>query len=467
MAPARLSHLDASFLRIETPAAHMHVAWRGRFRPPAGGRGTPITLARVRSQVARRLDAVPRFRQRLAYPVGGVGEPAWVDDPGFRVEQHVLALSAPEDRLSPARFDALCDAVLSSPLSRHRPLWSLHVAPALADGTTGILMRAHHAMVDGASALALALLLLDGRPGAPVPLRPPAPWTPEPAPSPVRLTLDALAEAGTEPLRAGGRPVRAVATGPGRSRIADTLRRTALAVGDDMLHGAPPSFLNRPIGPRRALVGHVAAIEPLLAARRAHGVSLNDLALAAVAGALRRLARAQHEPVVPMKVIVPVSRRVEPDAATPGNRLAFVSVELPLHLGRPEARLQAVRAQTVAFKAGRRAEGGAAVLEALGALPGPLQTQAARLASSARAYNLVVSNVTGPRFPVHLLGAECEEVLPAVPLSAGHALSVGVFSLRDSLCLSAYADPDALPAVGELPGALADSLEELASVAIR
>ena len=76
-------------------------------------------------------------------------------------------------------------------------------------------------------------------------------------------------------------------------------------------------------------------------------------------------------------------------------------------------------------------------------------------------YNLVISNVPGPRMPVYLLGAECIEVLPAIPLSDGHALSVGVFSLRDSLCFGAYADPEALPQARELPGAIAAAADEL------
>ena len=129
-----------------------------------------------------------------------------------------------------------------------------------------------------------------------------------------------------------------------------------------------------------------------------------------------------------------------------GNRIAFVFITLPVHLRDPLARLHAIREETAAFKESERASGGEALLSGLGLLPPPLQAPVARYAASARMYNLVVSNVPGPRVPVYLLGAECVEVLPAIPLSEGHALSIGVFSLRDRVCFGAYADPEALAA---------------------
>ena len=99
-------------------------------------------------------------------------------------------------------------------------------------------------------------------------------------------------------------------------------------------------------------------------------------------------------------------------------------------------------------------------------LPAPLQAPVARYAASPRMYNLVVSNVPGPRVPVYLLGAECVEVLPAIPLSEGHALSIGVFTLRDRVCFGAYADPEALPQARELPAALSVATLELSAARV-
>lgn len=208
MAPSRLTALDASFLELETDTAHMHVAWRGRFRPGLGR--APITLDRVRAQIASRLDAAPRFRQRLAFPPGGFAAPVWVDDEDFALARHVTALAGDAETISPARFAELSNRALSRPLERAHPLWSLHVAPRLEGGDAGVLMKIHHAMVDGKSALALALLLLDLDPAAPEPPAPPAePWVGERPPGSGRLALEAMADYGTEPLRALRRGMRA------------------------------------------------------------------------------------------------------------------------------------------------------------------------------------------------------------------------------------------------------------------
>jgi hypothetical protein len=361
----RLTPLDASFLHTETASAHMHVAWRGRFRPDAAR--PAITLARVQAQVASRLDSAPRFRRRLAFPGGWaefIAHPVWVDAEHFNVRRHVVALGGDDQPLSQARFDALADTVLSRPLDRMHPLWEIHLAPRLEDGTVGLLMKIHHALVDGKSALAVALLLLDLDPEAPEPPAPPDTLRRGAGPGAARLKVDALVDSGTEQLRALGRAARAAGS-PGR--LGGTLRRAAMAVGEDVARPAPSSFL-----------------------------------------AWRRSAR------------------------------------------RPRR-----------SRAPARAGGGEALLQGLGLLPLPLQAPLARLAASPRMYNLVVSNVPGPRMPVYLLGVECIEVLPAIPLSDGHALSVGVFSLRDRLCFGAYADPEALPQARELPGAVGVAADEL------
>jgi WS/DGAT/MGAT family acyltransferase len=195
--------------------------------------------------------------------------------------------------------------------------------------------------------------------------------------------------------------------------------------------------------------------------KTARATTLNDVALTVVTGALRQLALARGTVPAPLKAMVPVNRRTPDDGDAPGNRIAFVSVELPLHIRAPLKRLDDIAAQTRAFKAADRASGSAALLGAVGLLPPLLQDAAARFAASARAYNLVVSNVPGPRVPVYLLGARCVEAYPVIPLSDGHALSVGMLSLSDALCLSAYWDPEALPEGEALPGAIAQSTLEL------
>jgi WS/DGAT/MGAT family acyltransferase len=441
----------------------MHIGWKGFFAPRRDGR--PVTVTALRASIAGRLRHAPRFRQRLAFPPAGIAEPVWVDDARFDIEHHVLALAEPGELLTRARFDELADRALSQQLDRGRALWRVLLAPALDDGTIGLVMTVHHAMVDGKSAVELALLLLDISADEPLPA--PDPWCAAPAPGAARLTLDALADRGGESLRFAGGLAR-LAVSPARGlRLADTLRRAAMSVGDDVLRPAPSSFVNVPIGPRRTIVHHTASLPPLLAAKDRFGATLNDIGLTVVAGALRQLIVAAGVRPDPLRVMVPVDVRGSDEAASLGNRVSVVFIDLPVHRAHPVDRLLAVRAATAAFKRDATAEAHETVLDAMNLLPNLLRGPAARLAVSAKLFNLTISNVAGPRLPVFLLGAEMLEAVPVVPLADGHALSVGIFSYRAKLVFGCYADPVALPAVAELPAALAASAAEMGRLAPR
>ena len=450
----RLSAFDGSFLRVETANAHMHVAWSATFRV-APGRPRP-SLARLRRHIDGRLELIPRFRTRLAYPPPGMGEPFWVDDPDFDVSRHVLELGLPNAELDDRRFAFLCDRVLSEPLPRDRPLWEIRLAPRLQGGRCGIVARVHHALVDGKSALEVALLLFDTDPDA-------APGLPvrrnaRPAPGTARLAAGAIAAGAGESLRAARSAVR-LAGEP--SRLAGTLRRAALAAGEDLLRPAPSSALNARIGPHRRLVRHTVPIDDVLIVKRRLGVTLNDVCLAMSAGALRRLALARGESPRPLKAMVPVNLRHAGDDGSLGNRISFAFIDLPLDEGSPQRRIARIHTATAAFKRGGKPAGAEAVLGALGLLPDPLRSVAAKAVAHPRVYNLTISNIPGPRTPVYMLGAELLESHPVVPIAEGHALSIGIFSHTDKLSFGLYADPEAFPQVDDLPATLDASLREL------
>jgi WS/DGAT/MGAT family acyltransferase len=236
--------------------------------------------------------------------------------------------------------------------------------------------------------------------------------------------------------------------------LTGTLRRAALAFEQDLLRSAPPSYLNTRIGPRRTLVRHRVRMAQLLEAKAKAGVTLNDVCLAAVAGALRKLAAIRGEEALPLRAMVPVSMRGEDERRDLGNRISFAFIELPVRARTRAERLRQVHRATSAFKTSGRPAGTWALLGATGLLPDPLKDRTARLASSARVFNLTISNIPGPRLPVYMLGAELSEAYPVVPLGGEHSLSIGMFSHRDHMFFGLYADPDALPEVRELPALL-------------
>jgi WS/DGAT/MGAT family acyltransferase len=455
---SRLTPLDASFLHLETPNAHMHVAWSALLQPHET-RPRP-TLRALRGSIDARLAMLPRFRQRLAADPLGVAEPRWIDDCGFDVRRHVAFLGPANSVLSREEFTEHCDLALSQPLARSRPLWRIHLAPRLEDGRIGLLCMFHHAMVDGKSAVEVATLLFDLAPDAPAPE--PRRWTPAPEPSPARLTLEAISDRGREPLRAA-RGFARLAADPlaGGNRIGATLRRTALAVGEDLIRPAPDSFLNDEIGPLRALRHARLARRQVDRVRRHTGATINDVCLAVVSGALRELSMQRHRPPVPLKAMVPVSVRGDDEAADLGNRISFAFIDLPVDLSSPLRRLASVQEQTTAFKRSGRPAGTQAVVDALGLLPMAFRRRAAQAVASRRAYNLVVSNIPGPPVPVYMLGAELVEAYPVVPLSEKHGLSIGIFSYGEDLFFGLYADPVTLPDVDGLPSAISVAFRAL------
>jgi len=454
----RLSAIDGSFLRVETPNAHMHVAWSATFRVPAAG--PRPTLERLRRSIAGRLEHLPRFRRRLAYPPPGMGEPFWVDDEDFEIGRHVRMLGMPNTEIDDRRFAFLCDGVLSSPLPRDRPLWEVRLAPRLSDGRCGVVAKLHHALVDGKAAVEAALLLFDTEPQVTAAI--PRPWRPAPRPGTGRLAVEALAYGAEDSLRAARSAARlAAAPVGGAARIAGTLRRAALAAGEDLLRPAPSSVLNQRIGPRRTLVRHSVRFDDVQRARGAEGATLNDVCLATVAGALRELAIAREEPPRPLKAMVPVSVRESEEAAALGNRITLAFVQLPLDEPIAHMRLARVRTATAAFKRANRPAGTEAVLGTLGLLPDSLRGLAARTLARPRVYNLTVSNVPGPPLPLYMLGAELLEAHPVVPIAERHSLSVGIFTHLEKLHFGLYADPEAFPQVSQLPQALDVSLASL------
>src|SRR3954452_8349391 len=298
MSPDRLSPLDASFLAVESPAAHMHVGWAAVYEPPID-RPRP-SFEELRAHVARRLRRAPRYRQVLRALPLGIATPAWVDDPDFDVDRHVV--SARSDRLS-----EIVDDSMSRQLDRDRPLWQLTIAERLSDGRIGVVGKAHHCMVDGIAAVELSSLLLDPAPDAPDP--DPDGWQPEPTPGDRQLVAGAVrdmarAQVGLAkiPARIAGSPKRVLSA-------AGRVRRAGAALADAVRPAAPHARPTRPISPVRHLGVVHRPIDDLVRAKAGFKVTLNDIVLAAAAGAMRRFLRERGEEPVRLKAMVPVSVR--------------------------------------------------------------------------------------------------------------------------------------------------------------
>jgi diacylglycerol O-acyltransferase / wax synthase len=449
MPPERLSALDASFLAVESPSAHMHVGWAATFAPPVDGPRPDFDT--LFAHIAGRLGRAPRFRQRIAPDPLGLNAPLWIDAEDFDPAEHIHH-SAAEDLVQ------LADAVLSEPLPRDRPLWEFWIADRLGDGRIGLVGKAHHCMVDGLAAVELGTLLLD----ADSELEPAADgehhWLPAPAPHALELLARGAWDRTREQVALLGRYPLAVARSP--LLLPRFGLRTARALAGAVLPVAPPSPLNEPGSPARHLATARRPLDELLAIRTAHRVTVNDLLLAAVAGALRRGAHRAGVRPRDLKAMVPVS--VRDDAGEElGNRITFMFVELPSSVEDPVVRLQLIADATTARKRSGVPEDADTALKTLAYAPRTVQKAAALALASPRVYNLVVSNIPGPRIPMYLRGCRLDDAYPVVPLSARHALSVGMTTIGDHACFGLYADPETLPDSDALARDLDAALDEL------
>src|SRR5918998_3905987 len=460
MSSDRLTGLDASFLHLEDSAAHMHVASVLLFEGP------PPPYEDLLESIERRLGLVPRYRQRLAFVPLAQGRPKWVDDPHFSLRYHVrsTALASPG---SERQLKDLAGRVFSQQLDRDKPLWEVWLVEGLEDDRFAILSKTHHALVDGISGVDIISVLFDT---SPAPVTPPGPgdrWLPRPLPSRAQLLGEALVERTTMPAEVA-RSVRAVFRGP--RRIVEAARDAAVGVGAMAWAGfnpAPASPYNASIGPHRRFTWMRASLRDLKAIKDSLGGTVNDVVLATVAGALgRHMRRRGHNTDgLELKAMVPVSVRQDLERGALGNRVAAMMAPLPVWCQEPVARLDIVREELKDLKTGGQAVGAQVLTDLSGFAPSTIMDQASRLMARQRFFNLVVTNVPGPQFPLYLLGRRMLDPFPMVPLAKNQALGVALLSYDGHINFGLVGDYDLMWDLDDFAADLEESLAELADPA--
>ena len=457
MANDRLTGLDTSFLHLEDATSHMHVASVMIFAGP------PPPYDELLEAFERRLPLVPRYRQRLALVPLGQGRPKWVDDPHLNLRYHVRSAALP----SPGSEDQLKDLagrVFSQQLDRDKPLWEVWLVEGLEDDRFAVLSKTHHALVDGISGVDIISVLFDTSPEPAAPTGPGDRWLPRPLPSPAQLLGEALVERATLPGEIT-RSVRALLRGP--RRILEGVRDAAVGVGAMAwagLNPVPSSPYNRQIGPHRRFTWVRADLSDLKAIKDELGGTVNDVVLATVAGALGKhlRRRGQNTDGLELKAMVPVSVRQDVERGGLGNRVAAMMAPLPVWCQEPVARLDIVREELSHLKSGGQAVGAQVLTELSGFAPPTIMGQASRLMSRQRFFNLVVTNVPGPQFPLYLLGRRMLDPFPMVPLASGQAVGVALLSYDGRINFGLVGDFDLMWDLDDLAVDLEDSLAELA-----
>ena len=460
----RLSPLDVTFLYMETPTTAMHVGGVCLFQPPASG----FDYDHLVELISQRIGLVPRYRQKVKWVPGRLANPVWVDDTEFDVTYHVRRSALPK----PGNCEQLKELVgrlQSRQLDRNRPLWEIYLVEGLEKGPEGgercaIITKTHHAMVDGVSAVDIGTVILDvDKTPRNVP---DDDWRPRGEPGLMTLVLGAATDFVTRPTgaidtaRAAVVDVRATA-GKAASVAAGLLAQARL-----MARQAPETPLNVPIGEQRRFGMAATALDDYKRVRKVHGGTVNDVVLATVSGALRTWLLTRGEKVTPTTVVramVPVSVRANEQKGELGNRVSSYFVDLPVGEGAAVMRLHQVSFAMRGHKESGSAVGADALVQLTGFAPPTIHALGARTASvmTRRLFNLVVTNVPGPQFPLYAAGAEMLSMYPVVPLAKNQAVSIGLTSYNGGVFYGLNADRDAMPDIDVLASCLEESLAEL------
>ena len=458
----------------------MHVGSVMVFQPRDGG----FDYDRLVSLISTRISFVPRYRQWVREVPGRLANPVWVDDEDFDVTYHVRRSALPWPG-SDGQLQEYVARIQSRRLDRGRPLWEVYLIEGLAGGRFAIVTKSHYALVDGIHAVDIGDVIIDGISDSEEPVT--DTWRPAREPSDVELIASALVDAVRRPsqiadnIRGAITDVKAIG-GPVFSvvgAVVSTVARTAV-------RPAPVSPLNAEIGEARRyvmvgtdLADYRTVRDWLAQGKYADEVTINDVVLATISGALRSWLFTRGEAVhaaTTVRAMVPISVYDTDDNDTDdndaddngrlGNRVIACFVDLPV--GEPGA---SMRLHQIAFAMRQQVEGGHAVgagsLAGLAGFASPtLHSLGARLGSavSRRLFNVIITNVPGPQQPLYVGSSRMLSTYPVVPLARGQAVSIGLTFYDGGVYFGLNGDRDAMPDLELLGQCLVDSLADLLEI---
>jgi diacylglycerol O-acyltransferase len=476
----QLTGLDAQFLALETARQSGHVGGLAVLDPSTRPNGR-LELADVHNMLAERLPLLPPFRWRLKQVPLGLDYPYWIDDPDFDLEYHVreIALAPPP---TDEKLGEQVARIFARPLDRARPLWEVYLIHGLQDGHVALLTKIHHAAVDGLSGQEILSVLLDLTPaGREAP--PPDDSPPDREPSDLEMLGRGLLGAP----RYVGRVVQALPStlpnledapliseipgaktmGRTTARVTRALRRRESRVLERTTLTRPRTSFNGRVSPHRRFAFGQLSLDQVKTVKNAHGYTVNDVVVAICTGAVRRwLIEHEELPEEPLVAQVPVSVRTEKQRGTYGNRIGMMSVPLFTNVADPLERLRATHEALRVAKERHKALPAELLQDTAQFIPPAVFARASRVTFSLAAtrtpvWNMVVSNVPGPQFPLYCVGAQMVAHYPVSVITDGMGLNMTVMSYWGHLDFGIVADREQMRDVWKLIEWLESSLQEL------
>ena len=474
----QLSGLDTSFLNMETPTTFGHVASLMLMDPSTAN--TRDLFGDMKKLFAKRMHLVPPYRWRLAQVPLGLDFPYWFEDPDFDLDFHFRHIAVPPPGTREQLGELIAD-LHARPIDRTRPLWELYVIEGIEGGLVAQYSKMQHAAIDGVSGANAATLMLDLSPeGDPVP--PPAkPWRPEREPTQIELFLRGALNLSLQPARALQWQYRALRALPGMRQLLPSVRDVRARVfgpreGEVLERPsllAPRTPFNSPLTAHRRFAFGTTPLADVKSIKNAFGTTVNDVVMAVCGGTLRRWLEDHKElPDEPLLAMVPVSVRSEKEMNDYGNRVSAMIASVGTHLADPVERLRHCQEAMKSAKETHQAVPAELLMDATQLLPPAVAALASRTVSRTRLadyvtlpFNVVISNVPGPRETLYCVGAELISSYPVSAIADGAGLNMTVTSYKDRLDFGFLVCRELVPDVWRMVDYFEDSVQELLSAA--
>ncbi|MDL9936533.1 wax ester/triacylglycerol synthase family O-acyltransferase [Gordonia sp. ABSL1-1] len=459
----RLSGLDASFLYLETRSQLMHVIGLIEIDPSTVPGGYSFT--KMRDELKRRIAGMPAFRRKLDNSILNIDHPVWIEDEDFDIERHVHRVAVPAPG-GAAEVTELVGHLAGQTLDRGKPLWELWIIEGVSGGRITAMLRMHHAGTDGVTSAEMLAQLCTLTPEAP-----------DLDPEKVRETAGPFSRTSIAVTGAVnyllGRPVAMAKLVPQTVGVPiGWLRRAREDTAMPAPFRAPRTRFNGPITPHRSIALSQLSLDDVKRVKNHFGVKINDVVLAIVGGALRTYLEERGElPDQPLVGMIPVSVHDADDASLMvegTNKVTGMFTVLPTDIEDAAERIE--RTVELSRKSKEHhAEIDANILRGWAQFaPGTTMSTLMKLYGDRKlatlhppVFNVLISNVAGPNYPMYFLGAKVTGVYPLGPIFQGLGLNITVFSADGHLNVGVVGCADQTPDTDAIADAFDDQLKQL------
>lgn len=463
-----ISGMDATFLYIDSPTSPMHV---GSVAVIEGD----LKFETFRKTILSRLHMIPKLRKKLVYAPMSIDYPYWVDDPEFDIDLHLHHIALPK----PGGWKELrkiASQVFSEHLDQNRPLWSftflegLENVPQVPKGSVAVISKIHHVAIDGMAGAGMMSLIFDFTPEK-KDIPEPRPFNPKSIPNELSVVMKSAISFAGNPLKLPKILSKAV-KGSLKAGMLTRVQRMELPIAP---FTAPPSPLNGIVSGRRKWNTAILDLGRIKKLKNIMGTTMNDVVLAFCAGALRRYLKEKKKlPHKPLVAMVPISTRTEAEKDNTDNQVSSMLVQLATNIEDPIERLDAIHENTVRGKTYQKAIGAKTLASMAEAVPFGIANQAARLYTRFHlsemhnpVFNVTITNVPGPQFPMYLNGHRLLTVGGMAPILDGMGLIITILSYNGFVTISPTSDASTMPDIDIFTRYIRESANELETLILK